>query len=120
MKEYTYLIYQIKDIVNTLYAFRSWDEAKELIKLSDYDGVYTAKIESKEEKCKEGDEKYNVLEELFLIFNLNHPDDFRGHSLSVSDIIALIDDKGTTWWYCDSFGWQNITDYMKETGRNKL
>ena len=30
-----------------------------------------------------------VLEELFQVFNLSRPQDFEGHSLSVSDVIAL-------------------------------
>ena len=30
-----------------------------------------------------------VLEELFQMFNLSRPQDFEGHSLSVSDVIAL-------------------------------
>ena len=30
-----------------------------------------------------------ILEELFQMFNLSRPQDFEGHSLSVSDVIAL-------------------------------
>ena len=30
-----------------------------------------------------------VLEELFQVFSLSRPQDFEGHSLSVSDVIAL-------------------------------
>ena len=51
---------------------------------------------------------------------MDRPDDFKGHSLSMSDIVALIDDKGTRWYYCDWIGWKDITDYMKETKRNIL
>ena len=50
----------------------------------------------------------NILEELFRIFNIDHPADFKGHSLSVSDIVILdINDK-TSSWYCDDTGWTEI------------
>lgn len=45
-----------------------------------------------------------VLESLFEIFNLNHPDDYEARSLSVSDIVVL---DGTP-YYCDSFGWKEV------------
>lgn len=44
------------------------------------------------------------LDDIYEMFNLNHPQDFRGHSLSVSDIVYM-DGK---YFYCDSFGWQCI------------
>lgn len=53
------------------------------------------------------DEKFDditILDNLFTKFNLNHPEDFHGHSLSVSDVIVL-DDK---MYYCDDFGWKEI------------
>lgn len=45
-----------------------------------------------------------VLEILFTKFNVNHPAGFKGHSLSVSDIVVLDGVK----YYCDSFGWKTI------------
>ncbi len=52
----------------------------------------------------EGDDTIQILEKLFEIFNINHPKDFRGHSLSVSDIVILDGVK----YYCDSMGWEKI------------
>ena len=49
-----------------------------------------------------------VLERIFERFNLNHPADYRGHSLSVSDIVELYDDTQNTFYYCDSFGFTPI------------
>lgn len=46
----------------------------------------------------------DILEELFTELNINHPADYRGHSLSVSDII-VIDDH---YYYCDSIGWKEV------------
>lgn len=45
-----------------------------------------------------------VLESLFEIFNLNHPDDYEARSLSVSDIVVL---EGKV-YYCDSFSWKEV------------
>ena len=42
-----------------------------------------------------------VLESIFEKFNLQHPSDFYGHSLSVSDVVVL---DGVN-YYCDSYGW---------------
>ena len=51
------------------------------------------------------------LEEIFRFFNLNHPWDFKGHSLSVSDIVQIIDSHTNVlngYYYCDSVGWKKI------------
>ena len=52
----------------------------------------------------------NLLEEIFKIFNLHHPEDFHGHSLSVSDVVQIInsDKKDNGYYYCDSFGWVKL------------
>lgn len=42
-------------------------------------------------------------------FNINHPEDFTGRSLSVSDIVAVIRKSGTRYYYCDIFGWEDIS-----------
>lgn len=48
------------------------------------------------------------LDNIFMLFNVKHPKDFKGHSLSVSDIIQVIDSKSEIngYYYCDSFGWK--------------
>lgn len=46
----------------------------------------------------------DALESLFETFNINHPKDFKGHSLSVSDVVEL----DGVMYYCDSIGWVNI------------
>lgn len=51
------------------------------------------------------------LDDIFRIFNLEHPSDFNGHSLSVSDIVQIVDsdtDVEDGYYYCDSFGWKKI------------
>ena len=52
------------------------------------------------------------LDDLYQKFNIGRPKDFKGHSLSTSDIIEL-DGK---YYYCDSYGWEEITfNNKKET-----
>jgi len=51
------------------------------------------------------DEDYYIeLEKIFMKFNMERPKDFKGHSLSVSDIV-LVDGKA---FYCDSMGFEPI------------
>ena len=55
-----------------------------------------------------------TLENLFEIFNINRPGDFTGHSLSVSDIIALKQDGVVSYHYCDNVGFQELSGFMSE------
>lgn len=52
------------------------------------------------------------LEGIFEVFNLYHPQDFEGHSLSVSDIVQIVgsDEKSNGFYYCDSFGWEKLDE----------
>lgn len=46
----------------------------------------------------------DILEELFTELNVNHPVDYKGHSLSVSDIIVI----DNHYYYCDAYGWKEV------------
>ncbi len=97
-------IFQINNTRETDYGFRGWDFAKDHgFKLSDYKEVYSGTREKK-----------YILDNLWEEFNINHPADFRGHSMSVSDVVALKDDNKDYWYwyYCDSFGWEEITEFV--------
>lgn len=48
-----------------------------------------------------------ILDNLFMIFNTDPPEDFQGHSMSVSDVVVL-DGKA---YYCDSIGWRQLTEW---------
>lgn len=65
----------------------------------DYNNVY----EGTTEIDKENTDK-QILEILFEIFNVTRPSDFKGHSLSVGDIVVL----NKQAYICDSFGWNKI------------
>lgn len=55
-----------------------------------------------------------TLEAIFEKFNLDHPEDFRGHSLSVSDIVVLHQNGQNTAHIVDSFGYTEIPDFLRE------
>ena len=55
-----------------------------------------------------------TLEAIFEKFNLDHPEDFRGHSLSVSDIVVLHQNGQNTAHFVDSFGYTEIPDFLRE------
>ena len=55
-----------------------------------------------------------TLEALYTQFNTNHPEDFRGHSLSVSDVIVISVDGKDTAYFCDSFGFTEMPEFFRE------
>ena len=74
---------------------------------SNYDVIHTGPI-----VCEQS--QMATLERLYEIFNLNRPGDFTGHSLSVSDIVALKQDGVVSYHYCDSVGFKELPDFHKE------
>lgn len=68
--------------------------------------LYTMEYENQEEN--QSDEV--ILEYLFHKFNVERPEDFRYHSLSVSDIVCLRDDSNQEprYYFCDSYDWKRI------------
>ena len=50
---------------------------------------------------------------LYETFNLRRPEDFRGHSLSVSDIVALKQNGVVSCHYVDSRGFKALPDFLK-------
>ena len=55
-----------------------------------------------------------TLEAIFEKFNLDHPEDFRGHSLSVSDIVVLHQNGQNTAHFVDFFGYTEIPNFLRE------
>ena len=100
-KTYSYTIMQLKEMRDTDYGFMSWDFAKEHgFDFDDYEFIYAGEVA--------GTSPEYALEKLFYTFNMDHPKDFRGHSLSMSDIVVL----GGRTYYCDRFGWTDVSDYI--------
>ena len=53
----------------------------------------------------DGDLPAQTAEDVFRIFNLEHPNGYRGRSMSVSDIVWM---EGIGYWFCDSVGFRRI------------
>lgn len=96
-------IYQINmDRDNGSYSFTNYENTTKrtggTIKSSIYDCVFDGKVD-----CK-------GLEEIYEKFNTERPSDFTGHSLSVSDIVEIVEsdsiEKG--YYFCDSIGFKKI------------
>ena len=68
-----------------------------------YDLLYTAPLE-------EG----TSLEDIYTRFNIDRPADFRGHSISVSDVVVLHQNGENTSHYVDSFGYREVPEFTRE------
>ena len=55
----------------------------------------------------------SMLEELYITFNDDHPADFHGHSLSVSDIVAIRQKGVVSCHYVDSIGFKELPEFLK-------
>lgn len=59
----------------------------------------------------EGNVDCNNLEDVYKMFNLNHPHGYKARSLSVSDIVEVVesDKVKSGFYFCDSFGYKEVT-----------
>ena len=73
---------------------------------ANYEAIYTREVYP-------DDDTGRILENFYYIFNDERPGDFVGHSLSVSDIIALKHDGKVFYHYCDSMGFQELPAFQK-------
>ena len=103
----SFSIYQIKSGDETRdYWFEPYDRLQatgRTVDRANYDLVYTAPLDGK-----------ITLEDIYRTFNIDHPADFKGHSLSVSDVVVLHQGGKDTAHYCDSFGFQQVPEFLRE------
>jgi len=93
-------VHQLKPNVDVMMKFIGYDELMEHFGEPDpdnYQVVYDGEVET------------NNHEELFAKFNLDHPPGYEGHSLSMSDVVELYDDSGSSFHYVDRFGFKEIS-----------
>lgn len=100
------LIYQIPHDDSNNLMFARYDSLSEPPKRDNYEAVYTAPIEVKGSKAA-------TLEDIYQRFNVDRPLDFTGHSLSVSDILAIKHNGDVSYHYCDSVGFKELPDFQK-------
>ncbi len=53
------------------------------------------------------------LEQLYMKFNTDHPEDFKGHSMSVSDIVALKAAGEVSCYYVDAVGFVELPGFIQ-------
>jgi ribosomal protein S17E len=114
-----YTIYQLKD--NPELDDRRFESTASLMRMGilkdnyaevkpeHYKIMYSGKLSE-----MEGESQSAKLESIFEKFNLNRPEDFKGHSLSVSDIVVLKQEGKTTAHFVDSFGFTGLPEFAKE------
>ena len=105
--ESMYGIYQIVEgSAMDAFAFMGFDYIKErgiTVCREDYRLVYSGSMGADD-----------TLEGIYEKFNLERPEDFRGHSLSVSDVVLIHDGEKNTAHYVDSIGFREVRDFLKD------
>lgn len=104
LTEPRFAIYQLKGGEELRdYRFEPADRLKKnglYVDRENYNRVYRGRL-------KEGE----TLEDIYKRFNLNHPQDFQGHSLSVSDIVAVKSNGTIAAYYVDRVGFTRVPDF---------
>ena len=103
----TFSIYQIKggDETRDL-RFEPYDRlqaAGNVVDKANYELVYSAPLAPE-----------TSLEDIYTRFNIDHPKDFKGHSLSVSDVVVLHQDGKDAAHYVDSAGFRQVPEFLQE------
>ena len=105
-----FLIYQIRRGGELdAYRFMNYDylQSKGVTPERDgYDAIYTGGF------MDYGNARTN-LDMIYQRFNVDHPADFKGHSLSVSDIVALKQNGVVSCHYVDNIGFRELPNFLK-------
>ena len=101
-------IYQLKNNAPDELRFTGLEHLNSPPDKTNYAAVYTSDLVP-------DDNTTRILENFYCIFNDGRPVDFTGHSLSVSDIIALKREGVVSYHYCDSIGFVELPDFGKES-----
>ena len=103
----TFSIYQIKGGDETRdFRFEPYDRLQatgNVVDKANYELVYSAPLALG-----------TSLEDIYTRFNIDHPKDFKGHSLSVSDVVVLHQNGQDTAHYVDSFGYKEVPEFLQE------
>ena len=103
----TFSIYQIKGGDETRdFRFEPYDRlqaAGNVVDKTNYELVYSAELTPG-----------TSLEDIYTRFNIDHPKDFKGHSLSVSDVVVLHQNGQDAAHYVDSFGYKEVPEFLQE------
>ena len=104
LTEPRYAIFQLKDDEKLRdYHFANSEHLKNhgmYIDRENYDRVYRGRLQESE-----------TLDDIYNRFNDDHPQDFRGHSLSVGDIVAVNKNGSIRAYFVDSYGFTVVPDF---------
>ena len=107
-----FAIYQLKDgdeLRDYRFEGLNWLKSRGLsVERENYNFIYT-------EPFTQPATTQDRLMEIWERFNIDHPADFKGHSLSVSDIVAIKQDGVVTYHYCDSFEYRELPQFGEPT-----
>ena len=103
----TFSIYQLKhgDETRDL-RFEPYDRLQatgNVVDRANYELVYSAPLAPE-----------TSLEDIYTCFNIDHPKDFKGHSLSVSDVVVLHQDGQDAAHFVDSVGFREVPEFLQE------
>ena len=111
-KDNKFGIYQLKDTLEARdIRFMNMDylESRGIaVNKENYNLVYIAPLEDG-----------TGLEDIYTKFNIDPPEDFKGHSLSVSDVVVLHQNGENTSHYVDSFGYREVPEFVQEIAKEK-
>ena len=103
----SFTIYQLKGGDETRdFRFEPYDRLQAAgltLNPANYEAVYTAPLSPD-----------MSLEDIYTRFNIDHPKDFTGHSLSVSDVVVLHQGGQDAAHYVDSFGFREVPEFLQE------
>ena len=102
----TFSIYQLKRGDETRdFRFEPYDRLAatgHTAEQTNYDLIYTAELAPG-----------TSLEDIYTRFNIDHPKDFKGHSLSVSDVVVFHQNGQDTAHYVDSSGYRQVPEFLQ-------
>ena len=101
----TYMVYQLKHTEeNHLLRFEALDQlyaAGKTVDPANYELVYAGPFTPGE-----------TLETIYRDLNVNHPEDYHGYSLSMSDVVVLREYGKDTAHYCDRIGFTEVPQFL--------
>ena len=103
----TFSIYQLKDGEGTRdFRFEPYDRLQAAglaVERGNYELIYTAPLTAG-----------TSLDDIFTRFNIDHPKDYKGHSLSVSDVVVLHQNGQDAAHYVDRAGYKEVPEFLQE------
>ena len=106
----TYAIMQLKEGEETrpmrFLSYEALQRSGNQPKIDRYELVYVAPLLPYKDQN-------TLLDEIYGKFNIAHPADFYGHSLSVSDLVAIRANGQVSCHYVDSIGFKELPEFLK-------